>query len=495
MREWHAGGFLNNRKHMSSKLSSILFFCILALLLFLRFVNTPLRYGIGQDGSRDALVSFESARQLQLPLTGSFSSIGPIPFGPWYYYYITLANFIIPTFWAPWIAIGLASTFQALCMYMIGKRLISTNFGLLLFFISTLSPAQTSAAASLQQHALVGCAATFSFLFLLLLNKNYSYLYSLLFGLSIGLAISFHYQALSLLTLPFLFFLFSRQTRFILPFLTGIGIVLLPSLLFEVNNHWFTSRNIIDYIQFGQYRVWTSNRWLTFATTFLPQFWSFVIGMPTLICSLFMIVAVIILPKYIVNLKTRLFCSILTISFLILIVMLRYYRGEKFFGYLQFFHPYIFLIIGLVIYYFIERLHNLTLTILVVLLYLFATLPQAISMTHVGPLTVSSQNRLEVITKIYPHDTFVTYACNINDIENTQALTLLLYTHKKFSQSGRKILLRNKTCLFNDGKFVNSDTSDISSLSSSEIRNANLILITPNKITIDTMRWWLSERP
>src|SRR3989338_11325507 len=100
--------------------NKILLLLILLIALFFRFYNSQNRYGIGYDGSRDALVAFESKRQLQLPLTGSFSSIGPITFGPWYYYYITFASLIIPSIWASWLSMGLASAAMIIVMYKIG---------------------------------------------------------------------------------------------------------------------------------------------------------------------------------------------------------------------------------------------------------------------------------------------------------------------------------------------------------------------------------------
>src|SRR3989338_5466841 len=129
---------------------------ILVLAVTLRFWNFPLRYGIGYDGSRDALVSFEAKSQLQLPLTGSFSSVGPITFGPWYYWYITAANFLIPTPWAPWIFISFASLAMVLTMYLIGRELKNSKLGLIMALLASFSPAQLVASVNLQQHALIG---------------------------------------------------------------------------------------------------------------------------------------------------------------------------------------------------------------------------------------------------------------------------------------------------------------------------------------------------
>ena len=53
---------------------------ILGIAIFLRFYNFPYRYSLGEETVRDAVIGIEGARELQLPLTGAFSSLGPMGF-------------------------------------------------------------------------------------------------------------------------------------------------------------------------------------------------------------------------------------------------------------------------------------------------------------------------------------------------------------------------------------------------------------------------------
>ncbi|MBI5619473.1 hypothetical protein HY950_00745, partial [Candidatus Gottesmanbacteria bacterium] len=72
---------------MSSRTKTpLVLLLILAVAIFFRFYNAPLRYGIGDDSSRDAFVAYQGAKDLQFPLTGPFSSLGQFTFGPWYYW-------------------------------------------------------------------------------------------------------------------------------------------------------------------------------------------------------------------------------------------------------------------------------------------------------------------------------------------------------------------------------------------------------------------------
>src|SRR3989338_9509001 len=311
--------------------NKILLLLILLIALFFRFYNSQNRYGIGYDGSRDALVAFESARQLQLPLTGSFSSIGPITFGPLYYWYITLST-LLPTVWGPWVAINVASFLMVFIMYKTGKLLINESFGIILACVTALSPAQIISGTQLQQHALIGfLSSVVIYFFVKHYYQRFSTFEYILWGFCLGSAINSHYQAVSLLTLPLLAVIFFKRKKFIFTFILGLFISFIPFLIFELTNHWFNTRNILDYILIGQYRVWTSNRWIIFLGNFIPQFWSYVTGIPIFLSSIAFFSSVpIILYLYIKKVLSKPFFVIL-LSFLALLTSLRYYRGEKFF--------------------------------------------------------------------------------------------------------------------------------------------------------------------
>ncbi len=78
-------------KHKFFKLSqSWLLAGILLIAIFLRFNHAPYRYSLGRESIRDAFVAIESAKELQLPLIGPFSSTGPYTFGPWYWYQLII---------------------------------------------------------------------------------------------------------------------------------------------------------------------------------------------------------------------------------------------------------------------------------------------------------------------------------------------------------------------------------------------------------------------
>lgn len=467
---------------------------ILAFGFILRFWDGPHRYGIGYDGSRDAIVAFESARLFQLPLTGSFSSIGPITFGPWYYYYITLATYFFRTPWAPWIAIGLASFATIIVMYAIGVRLSGKRFGLILAFLAAISPAQIQASVSLQQHALIGFLSSVAILLLLLIiRRKHYFVLSLIWGFVVGVAMNVHFQAAGLITIPFLFFILYRKRTFIFPFMGGLFLSMVPILFFELNNHWFNTKNIIDYILIGQYRVWTSNRWLTFIGRFWPEFWSYVIGTPFIVSFAIMVGSGLVFGYRFLRKRLDLSFIILCISFIILLVMLRYYRGEKFFGYLQFFHPYLYIFTGYFFSLFIKPLRNPIFAVLSCLLVVYFMMPQTLSHTKFDPLTEDTYQRYNTLIKLFPNKKFSTYECKIYDTDRIQALLLFLYTNNLYATSGKKITVFNPLCNFPQAKKLPNGLVDLDAVPEPLMKKEVLRPITIAGIYEGTARWWIKS--
>lgn len=485
--------------HVTMKLThrNILLIVILSIAFILRFWQYDQRYGIGYDGSRDAFVAFESARQIQLPLTGSFSSIGPITFGPWYYYYITFASMVIPSIWAPWMAIGLASILMVLVMYKIGCVLLNPSFGLLLAFISAISPAQVSASTPLQQHALIGLLSSLViYLFLKVMTDDKNGKTPVIWGFLTGIAINTHFQATGLLTLPVILFLFSKKKKFIITYILGLFISMIPILTFELNNHWFNTRNILDYIFIGQYRIWTSNRWLTFLGKFWPEFWSYVTGLPIVISSSVMFASVLLLTAKFFKKKIPLSWVLISICFVIQLVLLRYYRGEKYFGYLQFFHPFTFIYTGYFLYSLCRKTRKSILIAGVLALYLFFVLPNSVQNLKADEFNLETKQRLNFLTTKYPHSKFSTFECKkTSDTNRIQGLLLLLYMNKFNDEKGEKIAIHNPFCLYGKNEIMNYGLVNISNMSKESLDTSGLVQMTPEGISDGTARWWFKKQP
>lgn len=132
---------LDQRKKIVIDRFSVCLILILVVGIFFRFYNTPERYSLGIDSSRDAMIAIVGAEQIQLPLTGPFSSAGQFTFGPWYYYQIILFTLLTPFAYAPWIYMGIMSVLYIYISYLIGKNLFDKKFGLISALLVSLSPA------------------------------------------------------------------------------------------------------------------------------------------------------------------------------------------------------------------------------------------------------------------------------------------------------------------------------------------------------------------
>ncbi len=109
--------------------------------------------------------------------------------------------------------------------------------------------------------------------------------------------------------------------------------------LFDLHHNFFNFRGLVYYYTEGQFKMYYPNRWLTYAFEWWPQFWASVIGLPKQI-GYPAIVAVaatglIALKKKKVNQLTL----VIALAFLIQIIILRNYRGERVASYVLFIEP------------------------------------------------------------------------------------------------------------------------------------------------------------
>ncbi|MBI4999397.1 glycosyltransferase family 39 protein, partial [Candidatus Gottesmanbacteria bacterium] len=253
---------------------------ILGLLIvmgfFLIFYDFENRFSLGWESNRDFVISDIGFQEKQLPLTGPWASIAPLTTGPWYWYYLILSRVFIPSSYAPWIMIGLTSVATVFVMYKIGVLLENEKLGLILALITTLSPHLIENSLLLTNTSpIVFLTSVVILVFLYLFLEKRKWYWGLLFGWLVGITLLTHYQGAGLLFLiPLLFFLKKNKLKTLFASLLGLLIASLPILFFELNNHWFNTRGILDFILHTQYRLWTPMRWKTFVFDFYPQVWA-----------------------------------------------------------------------------------------------------------------------------------------------------------------------------------------------------------------------------
>jgi hypothetical protein len=328
---------------------------LLLLGSFLRFYHFDQRWSMHSDPARDALVASQALKLRQLPFIGSFSSAGPFVFGPLFYYFVMISYLFYPQLiLAPWILLTLVDILLILIMVKIGRLLVSKKMGLIMGLLTAFSPAQLLRGNSLSQHTFLNLFSALIILNFSLFIKKKKKIFLFLMGLSLGCALSMHYQAVTLfLFIPAIFFLdkfsFKKAIKRIFFILAGFLIPSFPLLYWDSTQGWKNIKNILDFFLIGQYRIWVSRRWLTYIGQFWPDFWGEIINQELFFGSLFIILSSLIVFYLFLKKKLGKTLLFLAIIFLLQLTLTRYYRGELFRGYLFLYHPFVFLFSGLVI--------------------------------------------------------------------------------------------------------------------------------------------------
>ncbi|HSA84446.1 MAG TPA: glycosyltransferase family 39 protein [Patescibacteria group bacterium] len=328
----------------------ILFWLIILLAFIVRFYDFNLRWGLGNDDARDIMIAKEAIARGELPLIGSFSSAGPFVFGPIFYWYLMLCYLILPSFlFAPWLITGILGVITVIIFMWCGKKIAGNHFALLVGLFAATSPQLVARSLALGQHTFVGFTTACMLLSFLFFFKKKKLFFAFLIGICIGAGINFHYQALNLLIFLALFLFIpqlSWKKKIGSFLLAGFGVLLAysPLLIWDSQQQFANFRNILDYFLIGQHRLYVPNSWKLFLFSFLPSYWSFVIGHFSILAITIMftvgITAVIALWKR----KFAISVLLMSVPFTLLILLNRFYKGERSEGYLLYLLPFILLI-------------------------------------------------------------------------------------------------------------------------------------------------------
>lgn len=180
-------------------------FIIAVILIFLlsialRFYNYNSRWLLGNDAARDIAIAKEALVRGELPLIGSFSSAGPFVFGPLFYWTIMGSYILLPfLFSAPVIIVALSGILTVAVLFVCGYLVGGRKLALILGILTATSPQLVGRSLSLGQHSFISFFTSLAILSFILFWQKKKIIYAFILGISIGLALSFHYQAVNLL--------------------------------------------------------------------------------------------------------------------------------------------------------------------------------------------------------------------------------------------------------------------------------------------------------
>lgn len=327
----------------------------MVLALFLRFYNFYDHLAFQSDTTRDISIAKGAIVRRELPYVGSFSSAGPFVFGPIFYWFLITVYLILPfSVISPWIVTGFVGILTIAALAYIGKLIGGGRFSLILVVLSATSPQLVFTSLSLTQHSFIIITTLVMLIFFVLFWQKGKTLYAFLVGISLGAAISFHYQALNLLLIPAAFLFapmhFKKRVLGIVFVIVGMLAVISPLLIWDSKQNWANFRNLLDYLLIGQYRIYVPNSWKLYLFSYLPQYWSQVAGgFKFLALGLIAIIGIVSIYFFKKNkIEKPLFT--LGLIFFILILINRYYKGERSAGYLYYLSPFVLLFSSWTIY-------------------------------------------------------------------------------------------------------------------------------------------------
>ncbi len=416
-------------------------FLILALATFLRFYNFGNRYALAGDPARDAIIARYALENHRIPATGPFSSAGNFTTGNIWYIWLILSSAIYPfSILTPWIVMAASYVFIVFMMILIGYELLDKKFGIILGLLSAVSFAQINQSLNLANPSLVALFSTLAIYFLIKYVKTGKNLFAFLFSLFIAIAINTHFQAMYLLVLIPLAYIFKRpKPIYLISAAFGLTIPFIPFVIFDVKNNFYNFRGIIDYLQYGQYKIYVANRWFTYAGIFWPQLWSSIVGGIPLLGYFTIFLLIFAVLKNAVKRKLNKEIILLILSFAVMFFALRYYRGERFFGYFVFLHPFIITLSGFA-YYAVFKMNKILGVILITILVLISinrTLPSLLQ--GPGDAQVRSTAWEKLFSEVYPGKKFQLYSYISTSEGITLPLALYLYRDGRLSDTGYKI--------------------------------------------------------
>lgn len=482
-------------------------FLMFILAAGLRFYNYNNRWGIGNDDSRDIAIAKEALVRHELPLIGSFSSAGPFVFGPLFYWTIMASYILLPfLFSAPVIIVALSSILTVGVLFACGYLLGGKKLALITGILASSSPQLAIRALSLGQHSFISLFASLSILFFILFWQKKKNIYAFIIGISIGCALSFHYQAINLLIFfPALIFVpkISFPKKILACFMALLGFLIpsLPLLIWDAHQNFSNTNNIIDYLLIAQYRLYVPNSWRLFIFNYLPTYWAMVIGRELWISFFVMFFTGISLLFYTLRRKISGILFILSLIFYILLLINKFYKGERSEGYLLYLSPFLILFTGWAISKMIslnlktkwQRLSTIF-SCLILATILTGNFIAASIYLRATSQVKEIQKVINILEKKYPESKFSVYDYKGGSSYQSQPLSLLLKMKNKTDVNGIPIGLTcaSKECRQKYPQITElsgGSVVDLKNMKEKDLRKTKWIKVNQENMYDDLIGW------
>lgn len=473
---------------------------VVATAAFFRFWNFQNRYGLWSDQARDAIVGRISIAHRTIPLIGSFSSAGPFTFGPYWYWHSIMMNLLFKSHFGYWIGMGVASVVMVVVLMWIARQIGTRFMSIVVGVLAAISLAILQSSLGSTQHSMVGVITTLFLAAVVLYLKNPKSSTLFVVGFLLSFSMNFHYQTVYLLPMVVILLLVKRpKLKGVFYVLLGLFIPFIPLIIFDFQHHWWNLTKVIDYLRFGQYRIYVPNRWLTYAGLFWPSYWTKVVGGYRTITYISMgLIGLLFLTKLVTN-KLKKEVLVFGFGFLFAIIGYRYYRGERMEGYIVYSQPFILLFSA----WLVEQIKSfrtilgyVTLLILVTgsVLILRNDLSYQNSYNSLSQMKNYLYETLDETAFALYDQEFRTSGCSIS-------LSLLMDDDNKSKSQGAKLgMCQGSYCPPYYKVITQAETGgmlckivDLREVSSKIIKDQNWVLVSPEEVHRMTVEWWKDE--
>lgn len=484
----------------------ICIFFIIILAAILRFYNFENRWGLAYDQARDVLVAREALRTHSIPLIGPFASAGQFVYGPQWYWILMVMIGVYPySIITPWIAQAFLYVAVVLLMIIIGKEIVSRWFGLLIGLLTAISPAQVTQATNLTSPSMVGVITVVSLYFLVKYVKTGKTVHAFWMAFAIGNAVNVHFQAVGLLIVIPIAFIFDKKKSLkkIFILLTGIIIPFIPLIIFDVLNNFFESKNMMQYYLHDQYKISfdvLGRRWLTYVSVFWSNAWAYIVGGYSAIGYIVVAcLATVTIYKFLKKTIQK-ELHIFIISFLSMFILIRYTRTPLFYTYLVSMNYFVLILTGWAIFAIYKR--NIFLGIILLIIVIAGSVVKDFEEIKAATNNASlrSEHWKNLLIRTYKDKKFAIYDHGYRSTSSSLPLVLFLDENKKISDNGYKIGFSSKPKVAIQshkeikGNKIGFVLYDLNSSSSAELREDGWAFINPSQIYRSTVEWYKREK-
>lgn len=479
---------------------------LVLLAIFLRFYDYNNRWGLAADQARDILVSRVALKLHKLPLIGPFSASGPFVFGPyWYWLLLVPVGLFNTSFLAPWIFLTLLNVVAVFIMFLIGKKLMSTPFGLLLSLLAAVSPEEVQLSTNLIMSAFVGFLSVGIFYFFICYIKDRRLIHIACMALLCGIAINTHFEAVPLIALLPIAIIFGKKKWSHIGTLIGLFLIpFLPLVIFNFQSHSYELSHIFltntpqQHMSLARTLLEIAKREIVFITHTLPILWErLIVGLRIPLIGYVMPIC-FLLSVYLMHRKRLLHKEIVILLILAasILVIVGYYKGVFFQNFFAFSYPLLFICTGLIcytLYRYNKYIGSITVGLLLVA-SLYAdgkTIAQATNNDAIAGHALEN-----TLIRLYPQEKFVLY--NYTSLNKDKGLTLSLFldVDNKIGRKGIKIGMAyfgapiNDTVLFDDHESTGLQLYNLQGSSYAKLKQEGFIPYDASRVYASVEQWY-----